>query len=248
MADCSHGNSAPNSVIAGWPECQAGEGRHKCAVCAYAEGKAVAQGKTIPGPIELCDQGHDSAPLNMLKSLPSSQAGPHRHRCAYRAYQDGKAAGAALVAQQDPEAADDTEQKKIESRTDIGPTAKEQLILARRGQGIFRQNVLTLNPACAFTQISDNRFLVASHIKPWRASDDNERLDGYNGLMLTPHADRLFDKGWVTFKMNGEVVKSPQLPDAIWTAFGFGAFAKTNPFKPQAAPYLEYHQDITFQK
>jgi hypothetical protein len=204
-------------------------------------------GKSFPGPIELCDQGHDSAPLVMLKALPSSQAGPHRHRCAYRAYQDGKKAGAQLAAQQDPDAADDVEQEKIENRTDIGTTVKEQLILARRGQGLFRDNVLGVSPACVFTGVTDGRFLIASHIKPWRVSNDNERLDGYNGLMLAPHADRLFDRGWVTFEKSGELVKSTQLPVAVWDAWGLSAFTKTSKFHDNAAPYLTYHQDNVFR-
>jgi hypothetical protein len=36
---------------------------------------------------------------------------------------------------------------------------------------------------------SDHRFLVASHIKPWRLSDNSERLDGNNSLLLSPHVD-----------------------------------------------------------
>jgi hypothetical protein len=35
---CNHGKTAPQSVLDGLPQSQAGTGRHKCAVCAYQLG------------------------------------------------------------------------------------------------------------------------------------------------------------------------------------------------------------------
>ena len=81
-----------------------------------------------------------------------------------------------------------TEQlKEIEDRTDIGPTQKKQLILARRGQGQFRRDVCKLwRQKCAVTGCGVIKLLRASHLKPWSKCDtDAERLDPYNGLLLT---------------------------------------------------------------
>jgi predicted restriction endonuclease len=183
----------------------------------------------------------------MLKALPTSQAGPHRHRCAYRAFQDGKKTGSLLAVDDGSEAADDAEEAKIASRTDIGPTQKEQLVLARRGQGIFRQNVSLLCKSCRLTGVADQRFLIAGHIKPWRDCSDKERLDGYNGLLLAPHADRLFDKGWITFSMAGEVVKSPHLPDAVWKAWRLDSYSTKTLFDGRYAAYLKYHRQEVFK-
>jgi hypothetical protein len=36
----------------------------------------------------------------------------------------------------------------------------------------------------------------------WRVRDDAERLDGHNGLMLSPHLDKPFDRGWISFEDN----------------------------------------------
>jgi hypothetical protein len=55
--------------------------------------------------------------------------------------------------------------------------------------------------------------LIASHIKPWRSCETaTERLDGANGLMLTPDVDRLFDRGMISFSDDGAVLVSPALP------------------------------------
>jgi putative restriction endonuclease len=54
--------------------------------------------------------------------------------------------------------------------------------------------------------VTDKRVLVASYIKPWRTTDHYEKLDGQDGLLLSPHVDRLFDRGWITFKSTGDIL------------------------------------------
>src|SRR6478672_7303033 len=93
----------------------------------------------------------------------------------------------------------DTEAAAIVDPKLIGPTFREQLVRARRGQGVFRANVLLREGTCRVTQVSEPRHLKASHIKPWRDASDAERLDGANGLLLSPHIDHLFDDGYITF-------------------------------------------------
>ena len=63
------------------------------------------------------------------------------------------------------------------SRTYIyEPTFREQLVRARRGQGVFRANVLLREGYCRVTRVNEPRHLTASHIKPWRDATDTERL------------------------------------------------------------------------
>jgi hypothetical protein len=88
----------------------------------------------------------------------------------------------------------------------IGPTFREQIVRSRRGQGVFRANVLLREDACRVTHVSEPRHLKASHIKPWRDATDAERLDGANGLLLSPHSDHLFDEGYFTFSSSQELV------------------------------------------
>ena len=90
------------------------------------------------------------------------------------------------------------EEEQIEE-TNIDKAEKIQLYRARIGQGEYRKNLLALCPFCPITLISDDRLLVASHIKPWVASNDFEKTDPLNGFMLTPTFDRLFDRGFLGF-------------------------------------------------
>jgi hypothetical protein len=62
------------------------------------------------------------------------------------------------------------------------------------------------------TGLKSDKFLIASHIKPWKNSDNAERVDGNNGLFLSPHVDKLFDNGFISFSRAGEMLVSPQLP------------------------------------
>lgn len=65
-------------------------------------------------------------------------------------------------------------------------TEKNALIKARRGQGLFRQNVARIERFCRVTHVDRPKHLIASHIKPWRESNNRERLFEGNGLLLTP--------------------------------------------------------------
>ncbi|WP_311946969.1 HNH endonuclease [Halomonas piscis] len=100
-------------------------------------------------------------------------------------------------------ATDEEIEKQIRNRTDLSATEKEQLVLSRRGQGRFRRALEVIEPRCRITGLAEKRHLKASHIKPWRDSSNSERLDGNNGLLLTPHIDHLFDQGYISFSDNG---------------------------------------------
>ena len=110
---------------------------------------------------------------------------------------------------QDPEALADRE---VFARTDIGPTEKQTLVNARRGQGLFRERVIALEGRCRVTGVELVDHLRASHIKPWKDSSDQEKLDGNNGLLLAPHIDHLFDQGYISFTDVGDFIVSTKCP------------------------------------
>lgn len=108
---------------------------------------------------------------------------------------------------------DDAVETRIESDLHLDDTVKRSLILARRGQGKFRANVEAVEHACRLTGVTNPALLIASHIKPWRlCATAHERLDGMNGLLLTPDADHLFDRGFISFHDEGDVIVSPHQP------------------------------------
>ncbi len=97
----------------------------------------------------------------------------------------------------------------IESDLRITETDRQALIVARRGQGLFKERVMRIETRCRITGVSNPAHLRASHCKPWRDSTNEERLNGENGLLLTPTIDHLFDRGFISFEDSGELIVSP---------------------------------------
>lgn len=64
---------------------------------------------------------------------------------------------------------------------------------------------------CTITGLAMTECLEASHIKPWALCTDEERLDVFNGLALTPNLHKLFDLGFITIADHGTVVVSASL-------------------------------------
>jgi putative restriction endonuclease len=93
-------------------------------------------------------------------------------------------------------------------------TEAERLVIQRVGQDLFRSALVDYWQAkCCVTGLMVPELLRASHIKPWAdCSSDDERLDVFNGLLLAPHLDALFDGGWITFDDSGHAVISPVCP------------------------------------
>lgn len=142
---------------------------------------------------------------------------------------------------------DDAQEKSIIGRTDIGATTKEQLVKSRRGQGLFKANVRLNEKRCRITSVSDPLHLRASHIKPWKDCDDSEKLNGCNGLLLAPHIDHLFDKGYISFADNGDLLLSVKLDKSVLTKWGIGLSLNAGVFNPEQAKFLEYHRTHVFK-
>lgn len=141
-------------------------------------------------------------------------------------------------------------ERRIESDESLPPTEREQLILARRGQGRFREGVQQLERACRVTRVERPEHLRASHCKPWRDSTDAERLDRDNGLLLTPSVDHLFDRGFISFRDDGELLISPVAHRESLARMGVPMQAGHNvgAFTPGQARYLEHHRDLVLLK
>ena len=147
-----------------------------------------------------------------------------------------------------PEAKAEKEEALIKDDLALSETTKKALINARRGKGQFKNNVAEINNKCFFTGLCDINFLRASHIKPWAESDNKERLDGNNGLLLVPHIDHLFDKGYITFMSTGALVISPQLPDEVINTYKLFEYKTDRKFNEQQKLYMDYHRDNIFKK
>ncbi|NMG38933.1 HNH endonuclease [Chelativorans sp. ZYF759] len=144
---------------------------------------------------------------------------------------------------------DDLVERRILEDKSLDQTVREQLTRARRGQGLFRKRVLDVEPVCRITGIEKPNLLVASHIKPWRACGTAvERLDGFNGLMLAPHADFLFDRGLIGFEDDGRPLFSSRLEDADAAKLGLHTVQRPppRPFRNESRAYFQHHRSAVY--
>lgn len=140
------------------------------------------------------------------------------------------------------------EAQLILSNPRLTTTERHVLARARLGQGMFKAEVRRVESSCRLTGVSDPQHLIASHMKPWSKSDNAERVDGNNGLLLSPHVDNLFDRGFITFSSSGQVVHSPQLNLDVARRWKLDLNQSTGKFHKSQIPYLEYHQDRVFRR
>ena len=126
-------------------------------------------------------------------------------------------------------------------------TEAECLVVQRVGQDIFREAQMDFwSGQCAITGLDQPEMLRASHMKPWATCEtDAERLDPYNGLLLSVHWDAAFDSGLVTFEDDGAVRPSNRLsPSARQLLMpSAGAETRVSSLKAGHLPYLRYHRE-----
>ncbi|MEN8619618.1 HNH endonuclease [Shewanella baltica] len=127
-------------------------------------------------------------------------------------------------------------------------TEIEAIIKSRVGQGHFRKQLIDYWKGCAVSGCKNTILLKASHIKPWAKSNNQERLDFYNGLLLIPGLDTVFDAGLITFSSTGEMQVSDTLP--LSDLAYLGVYTPNNKIvgiTDKHAQYLEYHRKYVFE-
>lgn len=126
---------------------------------------------------------------------------------------------------------------------------KKEISSARYGQGKYREQLLEQCRFCPFTTISDERLLIASHIKPWAASNEKEKVDPYNGYILSPMYDKLFDKGFITFTEKRHVILSEFISPYTWNKIGLknDSFIPMLPIDDKRIEYLKFHHRSVFK-
>lgn len=135
---------------------------------------------------------------------------------------------------------------KLENDATLTSTERPALIMARVGQGLFRQELIDYWHGCAVSGSRQVSLLNASHIKPWRVADNRERLDVHNGLLLLPNIDKLFDQGYITFTSEGRIKISSFLSPSEYANFGIDANTRLLHLEAAHADYLAYHRDCCF--
>ncbi|MEP4052972.1 MAG: HNH endonuclease signature motif containing protein [Litorimonas sp.] len=136
------------------------------------------------------------------------------------------------------------------TKEDLSDTEGLQVSKSRRGQGLFKENVKRRMSECPVTGVRDPRFLVASHIKPWRVcTTAHDRLTGANGLLLARHVDHLFDKGFISFTDEGSSIRSAEIGSETLKRLGLISrltSAKLIMDEEQRA-FMDYHRRVVFK-
>lgn len=128
-------------------------------------------------------------------------------------------------------------------------TEAERLVVQRIGQNLFRKSLLDYwGGKCCITGLAVPELLRASHIRPWSKCETNEqRLDVFNGLLLSPNMDALFDAGWVTLSDDGEVVISEALPNEERKCLGLDTGLCVRGIRYEHRAYLIFHRHEVFR-
>jgi len=135
---------------------------------------------------------------------------------------------------------------EIYGSRDTTDTEKQALVQTRVGQGPFRDALIRIWGKCSVTGCRNLSALRASHIKPWQFSNDQERLDPYNGFLLIPNLDVLFDCGLITFEADGSIRISSLLSDEDKRILRVSGDMRMKP-KEQNELYLDYHRGAVFR-
>lgn len=133
--------------------------------------------------------------------------------------------------------------KEVECTKTITETERTAVLQARVGQGKFRRQLVNYWHGCSVSRCDVTWMLVASHIKPWRVADNVERLDVYNGLLLLPNYDKLFDLGYMSFTPSGKVVYSRLLDGNDKRVLNLSDDLCLSRVEARHKRYLKYHNE-----
>ncbi|KKG07815.1 HNH endonuclease [Methanosarcina sp. 2.H.A.1B.4] len=132
---------------------------------------------------------------------------------------------------------------------ELSETEREAIVQSRIGQGIFRSDLKKYwGEKCAVTGCKLIKILKASHIKPWSHSNNTERLDLYNGLLLIPNLDSVFDKGYISFDDEGKIIISNLLSEDDRIKLDVHSEMRIRKIEEKHIKYLEYHKQEIFLK
>lgn len=160
-------------------------------------------------------------------------------RSALRKYKDFLSFGF----RQKSEEINNAEENRIMSDKTLAQTERVAIVRARRGQGLFRDRLIEYWNGCSISLFAHLDVLVASHIMPWSEANNQQRVDVYNGLLLLPNYDKLFDRGYITFNDDGEVILSALLTGIDRDLLRIDQSIKLSRIEDKHREYLMYHRE-----
>lgn len=155
----------------------------------------------------------------------------------------------ALVVEPDLVEDDSSEVARIRSAKNLTHTEKEILLQARVGQGRFRNDLINEWDSCAITGEKARVLLRAAHIKPWKISTNEERLDPNNGLLLLVNLDVAFENGFISFDDAGGILISEKFSKEQQARLAISSDMRLRmPPTDKRRAYIRYHRGHKFNK
>ena len=115
-------------------------------------------------------------------------------------------------------------------------------------QNYFKKKLFKLWPTeCAITKVKNKKLLIGAHIRPWSKSSDNEKIDEYNGLLLAPNPDKIFELGLISFEDDGKIIISSKLSNEDLTRLNINKDTVLD-LKENNKKYIRYHRENKFKK
>lgn len=135
----------------------------------------------------------------------------------------------------------------VQKYLDLSATEREAVRKARVGQGRFRDSLIDYWSVCAVTGCSEIKLLRASHIKPWAKAELEERLNLYNGLLLSPTLDACFDSGYISFDDDGRIIISNRLSAEDTKILGINSNMRIKRIEPEHKRFLAFHRKYEYK-
>ncbi|MBR1932229.1 MAG: HNH endonuclease [Prevotella sp.] len=132
---------------------------------------------------------------------------------------------------------------KLKNDTTLSYTERDAIVKARVGQGKFRDKLIAYWQGCSISKFSHFDLLVASHIMPWKDANNSQRLDTFNGLLLLPNYDKLFDKGYISFDDNGRIIYSRYVNSIDLSLLNMDNSIHLTKLEDRHKMYLKYHRE-----
>lgn len=120
---------------------------------------------------------------------------------------------------------------------------KRAYIKTRVNQDKFRKLLLKEQSCCKICGMTQADLLIASHIKSWSDSTADEKLNPYNGFLLCPDHDALFDKHYISFEDTGKILISESLSSETQRLMHIDSHIQVE-FDKNTLPFIRYHRAL----
>ena len=133
----------------------------------------------------------------------------------------------------------------VEAENDLIGEGTDKTVIgtARNGQRLFKKRLKNYwGSQCAVTGASTLRLLRASHTVGWALSSPTDKVNVYNGFLLSPAYDAAFDAHLISFRDDGTILKATDISNDELQLLGIDPEAKLRKVEPSHIPFLVQHR------